>query len=257
MMNSTILKKTIINKILVVIFWIMIWWGLAIVVNKELLLPTPLATFKALIELFKTDNFWISIFYTILRVCTGVVLASFFGITIGIICGLNKYAYVLLNPAILVIKSTPVMSFIIITIIWMKSSYVPVFICFLLCFPIIWMQTVTGIKNVDNKLIEMSKVYKVKMIYIIKNIYINSIKPYVIAAIITSIGLGWKVTVTAEVLSSIVNSVGSNMYDAKIYLETSKLFAWTIVVIVLSMMIEYGFKCFIKNYSEKVQHDRN
>ena len=138
------------------------------------------------------------------------------------------------------------MSFILIAVIWFKSDNVPIFICFLMCFPIIWTSVVGGINNVDQRLIDMAYVYKVDKRYIIKDIYIPSIIPYVTTSMITSLGLGWKVTVAAEVLSSPRFSIGTKLYDAKIYVESGQLFAWTLVVIILSLILEYILKYFLQ-----------
>jgi NitT/TauT family transport system permease protein len=53
-----------------------------------------------------------------------------------------------------------------------------------------------------------------------------------------AIGLGWKVTVTAEVLANALPSIGMNLYYSKIYLETDLLFSWTLVIVLCSLVIE-------------------
>ena len=53
--------------------------------------------------------------------------------------------------------------------------------------------------------------------------------------------------IAAEVLSTPQLGIGTELYFSKTYLETSDLFAWTLVVILLSMMIEkllvWGLEC--------------
>jgi NitT/TauT family transport system permease protein len=134
------------------------------------------------------------------------------------------------------------MSFIIIAIIWFASSMVPVFVGFLMCFPIIFTNVYEGVKNVDNKLLEMSKVYNIKKLRVVRNIYIPSLIPYILAGMTTALGIGWKATVAAEVLSHPKYAIGTHLYDAKVYLESAELFAWTIVVIGLSFIFEYVIK---------------
>jgi NitT/TauT family transport system permease protein len=84
----------------------------------------------------------------------------------------------------------------------------------------------------------MAKVYNVDRSKVIKDIYIPSIKPYAVSALMNAIGLGWKVTVTAEVLANALPSIGMNLYYAKIYLNTDLLFAWTLVIVICSYAIE-------------------
>ena len=58
------------------------------------------------------------------------------------------------------------------------------------------------------------------------------------AGVCTAIGLAWKSGVAAEVLCLPKAAIGTQVYYSKIYLETPSLFAWTAVVIVLSMLLE-------------------
>lgn len=234
-------KKSIYN-IGVVLFWITVWEILFLIINREIYLPSPFETVKSLFRLIKAKIFWNTIFATVGRVILGFFLSCFLGTVLGVICGLNKYIYWIFQPLMVTIKSTPVMSFIIIALIWFKSDIVPVFICFLICFPIIWTSTVKGINEVDFKLLEMAKVYSVKKIHIIEKIYLPSIVPYLSASMVTALGIGWKATVAAEVLSNPKLSIGARLYDAKVYLESENLFAWTLVVVLLSMLFEYVFK---------------
>lgn len=238
-------SKNIILKILIIIFWIMMWEVASRLINRELYLPSVYNTLKTLFLMIQKIEFWEVVFFTISRVFIGFFISCIVGMILGIFCGLHNFAYQLFNPLIVAIKSTPVMSFIIVALIWFKSGNVPIFICFLMCVPIIWTSTVTGIKEVDQKLLEMAHVFKVRPILLIKNIYLPSIVPYLSTAMVTALGLGWKVTVAAEVLSSPKSSIGIKLYNAKIYLESNELFSWTIVVILLSLLFEYLFKYLI------------
>lgn len=241
----TILKNKKIARIMVAIFWIAIWEIASLLIGKEVYLPSPLNTIKALLTLSITSKFWYSIAMTFIRVVLGFVISCIAGIILGIICGLNRFLYELLNPLVIAIKSTPVMSIIIIALIWFQSGRVPIFVCFLMCFPIIWTNAVEGIRQVSKDLLQMAKVYRINRSLIIRRIYIPSIRPYLIAGVTTALGLGWKVTVAAEVLSNPKFSIGGNLYGAKVYLESSQLFAWTSVVIILSFAFEYLFKYII------------
>ncbi|NLY60466.1 MAG: ABC transporter permease subunit [Clostridiales bacterium] len=248
---STILKNKKTARLLVVIFWIAIWEIASLVIGREVYLPSPLNTVRALLRLSVTSKFWYSIAMTFIRVVAGFIISCLGGIILGIMCGLIKFLYELLNPLVIAVKSTPVMSIIIIALIWFQSGRVPVFVCFLMCFPIIWTNAVEGIRQVNRDLLQMAKVYRVNKGLIIRRIYIPSVTPYLIAGITTALGIGWKVTVAAEVLSNPKFSIGGNLYGAKVYLESSELFAWTSIVIILSFAFEYLFKYIIGKIERK------
>ena len=56
-----------------------------------------------------------------------------------------------------------------------------------------------------------------------------------------ALGICWKSGVAAEVIGIPQDSIGENLYNAKIYLDTPRLFAWTLVIICISVLFEKGF----------------
>ena len=176
----------------------------------------------------------------------GLFLSIGIGILLGVIAGLNSFIEELLEPLMVVIKATPVMSIIILALVWFKSSNVVIFTTILICFPIIYTNVLQGIKAVDIHLIQMANIYKVKNKYIIKDIYLPCIKHYIVSGVLMCLGLGWKVSVASEILSTPRYSIGLNLLNAKSTLETAELFAWTIVVVSLSFIFELIFKYYIK-----------
>jgi len=241
-MTSSITKdKKPLNKFFIFLFWLVVWQIVHLVIRRDIYVPSPYSVFLKLKELVFILHFWESVFYSIYRVILGIAFSVLIGLITAVASSINRYVHDLLKPLMIAIKSTPVLSFIIIALLWFSSSNVPIFICFLMCFPVIWTNVLTGIENADKNLLEMAKIFKVKKLLVIKRIYFPSVLPYFSAACVTSLGLGWKVSVAAEVLSYPKKSIGGNLYSAKVYLDSSELFAWTLVVILLSMLFEYLF----------------
>lgn len=218
--------------------WLLVWILLARAVNKELLLPYPWTVVGKLGELCLTPAFWKSVSLTLLRILTGIFAALVCGTLLAVTTCRSKLIYRLIYPVITVIRATPVASFIILIWIWLGSGKLPVFICFLMVLPIVWAGVSDGIKSVDEKLIQVCRVYRLPLGKRIRRLYIPSVLPFFLSACKTSIGMAWKAGVAAEVLAVTPISVGKHLYNAKLYLETSELFAWTAVVILLSLVIE-------------------
>ena len=120
-----------------------------------------------------------------------------------------------------------------------------------MCLPIFWTSITEGTKKVDNKLLELSKLYKVGFWRKIAYIYIPSLKSYFKSAVILSLGLGWKVTIASEVITQPKNTIGAEIYSAKAYFESDLLFAWTVVVIILSYVFEVAFRKIIAGRFDK------
>lgn len=247
-MKSFITKESrkVIKKIGILIFWLLVWELCSLFVNKSILLPSPIEVIKVLGTLMGKTYFWHSVFNSMLRVISGLFLSITIGIFIGITAGLNKFIEEVLEPLVVAIKATPVMSIIIIALVWFKSSNVVVFTTILICFPLIYTNVLQGIKAVDINLIKMAKVYNVKNKYIIRDIYLPCIKHYMVSGILMCLGIGWKVSVASEILSTPRYSIGLNLLNAKSTLETAELFAWTILVVLLSFIFEQIFKYYVR-----------
>ncbi len=223
--------------IIIFTFWFLIW-GLLSLRTNDFYLPSPLETLITLLELLVQKPTYFVILSSIFRVLSAFIIALILGITLGIIAGLNSHFFDLLQPVLVAVKSTPVVSFIIITMVYLPSQAVPVFCGILLGLPIIYYNIIEGIHNVDPLLINMATLYQVKKSKIIKKIYFPSIVPYMGAGIITGIGVTWKGTIAAEVISAVRHSIGQNIYNAKVCLEMREVFAWTILIIIWSLLFE-------------------
>ena len=68
---------------------------------------------------------------------------------------------VLLRPYVLAIKAVPVASFIILALIWMRTSALPLFISFLMVFPILYTNVLAGLRSADGQLLEMARAFRV------------------------------------------------------------------------------------------------
>lgn len=234
-------KNRIIN-VIVVIFWIAVWQIVSLRVGKEVLVASPLAVMKVFVGLVMEKSFWFSILTSLLRIALGFSGAVLTGILLAVITCVVPGAYSLFYPLISAVKATPVASFIILALLWIKSTNVPVFIAFLMVLPIVWGNVSTGIKSTDKNLLEMASVYNFGRIKTVRLVYIPQCMNYFYTACVMGIGLAWKAGIAAEVICSPRFSVGTNLYNAKIYLETPQLFAWTLVVILMSIAFENFFK---------------
>ncbi|MCY6484169.1 ABC transporter permease subunit [Clostridium aestuarii] len=243
--------KKIIKKFLILLFWLLIWELCSLFINNEILFPSPFSVFRTLCVLIGKRYFWQSVFRSILRVIVALILSIIIGIILGVISGINEFVEELLNPFIITIKATPVISIIIIVLVWVTSSNVAILASVFMCFPLIYTNVLEGIKSVNKNLIQMAHIYKVKRKYILKDIYLPSIKPYIVSGILMCLGIGWKVCVASEVLSTPRYSIGLNLLNAKTILDTEELFAWTIVVVLLSFIFENMFKYYIKNKAKE------
>ena len=221
-------------------FWLGVWAFAAWRLNSPLLLPSPLRVAGCLWELMGHTSFWLTTGASLARVLWGVVLAVALGIVLAALTEAFSWLNSLLSPLLTVIKSTPVASFIILAILWMGRDQVPVFIVILMALPVVWANIAAGIRTTDRDLRQMAKVYQFPLTRRLRRIWIPSVMPYFLSACRTSLGLAWKAGIAAEVLTVPANSIGKMLYTSKLNWEVEELFAWTLLVIVLSLAIEQG-----------------
>jgi NitT/TauT family transport system permease protein len=135
----------------------------------------------------------------------------------------------------------PVASFIILALLWVRGGNLSICISFLMVLPIIYNNMLAGFTRVDKSLLEMAAVFRLSNMKKIKYIYIPQVLPYFTAACTTSLGLCWKSGIAAEVIGMPAGSMGNRLYETKLYMDTPEMFAWTVVIVIISFVVEKGF----------------
>lgn len=230
--------KAFFKNLIVLIFWLAVWHMLALIVDKPLLLPAPLTVLIHLFKLALSLSFWRIIAMSLGRILLGVVCAVVLGIVLAIATSHSSLLRSLFTPLITVIKSTPVASFIILLILWVGRDILPSVIVVLMALPVVWSNVSTGITETDFRLLQMAKVFRFSAWKKLRRIYVPSVMPHFLAACRSTLGLAWKAGVAAEVLTVPAVSIGKMLYESKLYWETLDLFAWTLAVIICSLIIE-------------------
>ncbi len=229
-------------KFLSMFFFFIIWEGVALYIDNSLLFPRVSEIFLSLKNLVASGDFTLILWNTLSRFFISIV----FSLILAIIFSVASYRYevigFLLFPFIIFLRAVPTIAIIIVVLIWSSVERVPIVVGMLILFPILYESILGGIKNVDKNLLKMSKVFKVPTKRVVRDIYIPSIYYSISSNIPSYIGLTFKVIIAGEVLSQESLSIGGEIFINKIYLESSNIFAWIIVVIVLNYFLEKGLK---------------
>ncbi len=247
-------KYKLMEKAASVLFALGVWHAAALMLNQSLLLVTPVAVVQRLFELLPTTDFVSAIVFSFTRIMLGFLLALVSGIVLAVLAGHLRLVEVGLWPLMHVIKSVPVASFIILCLIWLSSKSLSVFIGFLMVLPVVYTNMLHGIKSTDAKLLEMAALFRVGWGKKMRYIHLPHLKPYILSACSVSIGLAWKAGIAAEVIGIPDGSIGERLYDAKVYLSTADLFAWTAVIVLVSFAFEKLFLRALKLAFERVEN---
>ncbi len=225
-------------KILAVCFWLLIWGGASKVVGQDIILSSPISVMTTLLDFLKTGQFWETVAFSSVRIMAGFGLAFVMGILLAVISFQNRLINEMVSIPMKVIKAMPMASFIILCLIWIKSKNLSVFISFFMVVPMFYTNVYQGLEDADEKLLQMAKVFRIGRWKKIKAIYIPSIRPQLISAITVGMGFCWKAGISAEVIGIPAGSIGVKLYEAKLYWMTKELFAWTFVIIAISLILE-------------------
>jgi len=247
------MKKPAIAKALSIILALLVWQAAAAFVGMELLLASPWKVALRLISIWREPGFISTIAFTLLRISLGFGIAFLAGLILAIAAGRYRLIDYLLWPYIVTFKSVPVASFIILCLIWFSFRQLTVFITFLIAFPVIYSNVLQGIRSTDAKLCEMADLFRVPWHRRLLYLYLPAIKPYLLSASAVSIGMAWKAGVAAEVIGVVDGSIGERLYEAKVYFMTADLFAWTITIILLSVLLEKVFLYLLKQAFDGVE----
>lgn len=199
---------------------------------------SPVSTFVTLVRLMGTPLFYRSIAYSFGRIAAGFLLALCTGAALGTLAHAFRGVRVLISPPMTAIKATPIASFVILALVWISTGGLSVFISFLMALPLIYESVLAGLDSADGKLIEMADVFALGLGRRARAIYAPAAAPYLLSAGRSAMGICWKSGIAAEVIGQPNGSIGDALYRAKIFLATDDLFAWTVAVVLLSLVFE-------------------
>ncbi len=211
-------------------------------INNNMLIPTPLETLKSLISLAQTGEFYIAVLRSLWRIIAGFLLGVGFGFTGAVLSQKFGIFKGVTQPALQVIRAVPVASFIILAFYWFQSDKLPIFISFLMVLPMIWASVETALFGIDNNYLELAKVYNLKPINVFFGIKIPFILPSFLSSCLTALGFAWKSGIAAEIICRPEMSIGRLLEQNKSYIEIPTVFALTLVVAILSILLEITLK---------------
>lgn len=227
---------------LAIVFWLCVWQAVSMAVASSLILASPLAVLKTLAGLVPTAAFWHTVCQSTARILAGFFLGLFGGLALACLSAACAFVRVLLHPLILTIKSVPVASFTVLALFWLSNAAnLSMLISFLMVVPVVYANTLEALLSVDAALPEMAKVFRLGAVRTARYIYAPAAAPGVRAACRVGLGLCWKSGVAAEVIGITAGSLGEMLYNAKLLLSAPDLFAWTLVIILLSFGFEKLF----------------
>ena len=233
--------KTLLRRAGAVLFWLAVWQAAAMAIGQEVFLVSPVQALRCLLRLLPQADFWRRVGFSAGRILLGFGLGVVCSVALAVAAEICPAAEVLIAPVLQLVKATPVASFIILALVWVRGSSLSVLISFLMVLPVLYGAVRTGIRAADPQLLEMAKVFRLPLGRRLRAVWLPAVLPAFRQGCSVALGICWKSGVAAEVIGLPNGSIGDALYRAKITLSTGELFAWTFVIILLSAVFEKLF----------------
>ena len=234
------------GKLLAVIFALCLWQLAAMTIDSKILLVSPVEVAVRLTTIWQTEGFWTSIWFSFYHIAGGFFLALFLGIVLAALAGRFRLIETLLWPFLVTIKTVPVASFVVICLIWLSAEKLSVFISFLIVLPVVYGNVLEGIKSEDKLMLEVGTVFRMPLLRRLLYIHLPQLKPFIMSACATALGMAWKAGVAAEIIGTPDGSIGKQLFYSKIYLDTDDLLCWTVIIVIVSVLFEKLFMLGLK-----------
>ena len=237
MKASTIWDKKWLRRLLAALFWLAVWQIAALSLPK-LLFAGPAQTVQSLLFMLRKADFWLSILFSVSKIAGGFILAFALGCLLAVLAHRIALARMLLEPAVQVMKSVPVACFVVVALIWVRSAWISVLTAFFVVFPAVYINLQQGLQNTDGKMLEMAQVFRLTAGQRLRAVWLPAVLPYLLSACRVSVGMALKAGVAGEIIGLPRWSIGEQLYLSKLYLNTADLFAWSLTILALSLVLE-------------------
>lgn len=233
-------SKKILLSLAAAAFWVLVWYAAASLANRTLILkiPLPSETVRAFFVCLGRPGFFAAVGTSVLHILAGFLAAVLIGTAGGVLSGHSALFRSFSSPPLRLIRSVPVAAFIFIAWLWLPSAVLPSFIAALMVIPVIWSHVDAALSAEDVRLAEMGRVFGLHRRQIILKIRLPLLLPALRTGCITGLGIAWKAGVAAEVICSPTGSIGALLQRGKAAIEYDEVFAVTLAVVLLSLLLE-------------------
>ncbi|MBD5092608.1 MAG: ABC transporter permease subunit [Clostridiales bacterium] len=239
--NKTTVKRMVLNvfyPLLALAIVLAVWAIAAKAYDNKLVLPAPDTVLVALFSLGKSGGFWQSVGTTLLRTLICFVWSFALALLFATLAGLFNPLHRVLAPIVTILRAAPTVTVILLLYAFMANVTLAKVVGFLIAFPIMYSAFYGAIVGVDKDLLKMAKLYKVRPIDRIRFIYLPSIANCLFDTNKATLSLTLKVIIASEILTNVSLSIGGKFQAAYAAPEINYLFAWTLIAIIFSFVLE-------------------
>ena len=230
--------KSKIYTLISCLFFIILWQVIAVITNNDIYIPKLQQVSEAFKNIYMEQSFWKAIFSSFYRTIISYVLALAFSMILGILGAVYPFFRYLMQPLNSFAKTVPTMVLVVLLLVWFDKDITPFAVGFAIIFPVLYEGVRNSLMQIDKKLIDMTKIYEVSLIDKIKKIYVPVMKFYFMSIFVSTFSLTFKVVITGEVYGQPKFGIGSQIQLEKVNFNVSGIFAWIVIIVFISIVLE-------------------
>lgn len=220
------------------LFFMGLWQVFAIIINNDIYIPKIQQVIEAIKLIFMEQDFWKVILSSFYRTILSYILALVFSMILGILGTVHPFFRYLMQPVNSFAKTIPTMVLVVLLLVWFDKDITPFAVGFAIIFPMLYEGVRNSLVQIDNKIIDMTKIYEVSLKDKIRKIYFPVMKFYFMSIFVSTFSLTFKVVITGEVYGQPKFGIGSQIQLEKVNFNVSGIFAWIVIIVFISIFLE-------------------
>jgi len=218
---------------------VLLWWfgaqGL-----PSFVLPGPSRVLDALGALWHSETFARDVLATCRRVVVGFGIATVVGSALGLALGASRALARFFEPLLAVFNTVSSAIWAIFAIIWFGiSDATTIFVVFMTAMPLILTSVWQGAQAVEPQYVDLARSFRMTRLQILRKVHAPSILPHFFSGARLAFGFGWRVSLVAETIGA-SDGIGYRLRQAADLVQTDQVFAWTVLLVGLMLVIEGG-----------------
>lgn len=210
-----------------------LWQCLAVSLDNEVLLPYPAAVLQTMFMQLQTQVFYTSLYHTFVRILCGFSIALIFALLLSLLTYLYDWIADFFYPVLLLTRSIPNISYILIVLFWCSPKTSVIVISFLILFPSAYTNLYQGLCACPKAYLDVMKLYPGSRLFDVRHVYLPYLRSYLYTAASVGISLALKVGIMAEILGQANDGIGRQLNLCRLDLDTAGIFAWTVWIILM------------------------
>lgn len=217
---------------------LILWQLCAMKLDNDIILPQPAHVLEIMMAQIQTELFYSSMIQTLLRISAGVCIALLLAFSASFLSYRYTWFHDIFYPFLLVTRSVPNISYILIVLFWCSAQTSVIVISFLILFPTMYVTLYQGLCDLPQEYKDLMSIYPGPVCIELKCIYLPYLRSFLFASMSAGLSLGLKVGIMAEILGQAGTGIGRQLNICRLNLDMAGVFAWTLWVIILLFVME-------------------